>query len=116
MAHDEQNKFMPDMEGLVYIGKINQICLSHSRSIAEEIAEVSQIHHQPINVPTAGAQAFLFGLPTRRTDHSPPRGPSEDWWVLMTANAAGTNGLTCLPKHGGARNGKVLVIHPKTDH
>jgi hypothetical protein len=29
--------------------------------------------------------------------------------VLTTANAAGTNGLTCLPKHGGARDDKVLV-------
>jgi hypothetical protein len=46
-------------------------------------------------------------LPTRRTGHNPPRGPSADWWVLTTANAAGTNGLTCLPKHGGARDDKV---------
>jgi hypothetical protein len=48
-------------------------------------------HHQPINVPTAGAQAFLCnsnnitwiddGIPTRRTGHNPPRGPSADWWV-----------------------------------
>jgi hypothetical protein len=36
----------------------------------------------------------------RKTGHNPPRGPSADWWVLTTANAAGTNGLTCLPKHG----------------
>jgi hypothetical protein len=28
--------------------------------------------------------------------------------VLTTTNAAGTNGLTCLPKHGGARNSKFL--------
>jgi hypothetical protein len=27
-------------------------------------------------------------------------------WVLMTVNAAGTNVLTCLPKHGGARDNK----------
>jgi hypothetical protein len=26
-------------------------------------------------------------------------GPNAGWWVLTTANAAGTNGLTCLPKH-----------------
>jgi hypothetical protein len=25
-------------------------------------------------------------------------------WMLMTVNAAGTNSLTCLPKHGGARD------------
>jgi hypothetical protein len=36
--------------------------------------------------------------------------------VLTTANAAGTNGLTCLPKHGGARDDKVLVTYPMTDH
>jgi hypothetical protein len=35
--------------------------------------------------------------------------------VLTTANAAGTNGLTCLPKHGGAQDNKVLVTHPMTD-
>jgi hypothetical protein len=27
-------------------------------------------------------------------------------WVLTTANSVGTNGLTCLPKHGGALNNK----------
>jgi hypothetical protein len=27
-----------------------------------------------------------------------------------------TNGLTCLPMHGGARDDKVLVTHPMTDH
>ncbi|CAH2982326.1 unnamed protein product [Chilo suppressalis] len=30
----------------------------------------------------------------------PPRGPSADWRVLTTADAAGTNSLTGLPKHG----------------
>jgi hypothetical protein len=39
------------------------------------------------------------GLHIRRTGHNPPRGPSVVWWMLTTANAAGTNGLTCLPKH-----------------
>jgi hypothetical protein len=34
-----------------------------------------------------------------RTGYNPPRGRSAVWWVLTTANAAGTNGLTCLPKH-----------------
>ncbi|RVE45050.1 hypothetical protein evm_010307 [Chilo suppressalis] len=63
-------------------------------------------HHQPINVPTAGAQAFpIDGI--GRLGHDPPRGPSADWWVLTTADAAGTNGLMCLPKHGGARDREV---------
>jgi hypothetical protein len=34
---------------------------------------------------------------------------------MPTANAAGTNSLTCLPKHGGARDYKFLVTHPTTD-
>ncbi|RVE49261.1 hypothetical protein evm_006055 [Chilo suppressalis] len=51
-----------------------------------------------------------------RLGHDPPRGPSADWWVLTTADAAGTNGLTCLPKHGGAHVIKFLVTHPMTDH
>jgi hypothetical protein len=49
---------------------------------------------------------------------------SGDWWMLTTANAAGTNGLTCLPQHGGGRDNKFLVTHPmnhertlkRTDH
>jgi hypothetical protein len=31
--------------------------------------------------------------------------------VLTTANAAGTNGFSCLPKHGGARDNTFLVTH-----
>ncbi|RVE46568.1 hypothetical protein evm_008803 [Chilo suppressalis] len=59
------------------------------------------IQEPPINVPTAGAQAFpMDGI--GRLGHDPPRGPSADWWVLTTADAAGTNGVTCLPKHGEA--------------
>jgi hypothetical protein len=50
-------------------------------------------HHQPINAPTAG-----HALHIRRTGLNPPRGPSADWWVLTTANSAGTNGLMCLSK------------------
>jgi hypothetical protein len=71
-------------------------------------------YHQPINVSTARAQAFLMDpyYSVRRTGHNPPRGPSTGWWVLTTANAAGTNGLTCFPKHGGAQINKFLNIHP----
>jgi hypothetical protein len=47
--------------------------------------------------------------------YSPSRGPSAGWWVLTTANAAGTNGLACLPKHGEARENKFLVTPPMTD-
>jgi hypothetical protein len=31
--------------------------------------------------------------------YNSPRGPSAYYWVLATTNAAGTNGLTCLPKY-----------------
>jgi hypothetical protein len=68
-------------------------------------------HHQPINVPTAGAQAFLM-VPTRRTGQKPPRRPSADFWMLMTAVI---NGLACLPKHRGVRDHQFLVTHPMND-
>jgi hypothetical protein len=51
-------------------------------------------------------------LHVKRTGLNPPRGAIADWWVLTTANAAGTNGLTWLPKHGGAPDNKFLVTHP----
>jgi hypothetical protein len=33
-------------------------------------------HHQLINIPTAGVQAFLMDYTLNRTGHKPPRGPS----------------------------------------
>jgi hypothetical protein len=39
--------------------------------------------------PLLGHRPVLIN--TRRTGHNPPLGPSADWWVLTTANAAGTN-------------------------
>jgi hypothetical protein len=66
--------------------------------------------------PHCWGTGLPYELPTKRTGHNPPRLTSADWWLLTTANAAGTNGLTCLPKHGGARDDKVLVTHPMTDH
>jgi hypothetical protein len=44
-------------------------------------------------------------------DHNVLSGPNTDWWVLTTANANGTNGLTYLTKHGGAQDNKFLVTH-----
>jgi hypothetical protein len=35
--------------------------------------------------------------------------------VLTTENTAGINGLTSLPKHGGAGDNKFLVTHPMTE-
>jgi hypothetical protein len=43
---------------------------------------------------------FIYGSHIRRMGHNTPHGPSAGWWVLTTANAAGINGLTYLPKHG----------------
>ncbi|RVE49713.1 hypothetical protein evm_005583 [Chilo suppressalis] len=69
----------------------------------------------PINIPTAGAQAFnMDGI--GKLGHDPPRGPSADWRMLTTADAAGTNGLTCLPKRGGTRDRRFLVTHSLTGH
>jgi hypothetical protein len=56
-----------------------------------------------------------YGLQIRRTGHNPPHGPSAGWWVLTASNAAGANGLTCLPKHGEAGDKKFLVTHPMTN-
>jgi hypothetical protein len=67
-----------------------------------------------INVPTVGT-GLPYGLHIRRMGHNRPRGPIADWWLLTTANAAGTNGLACYPKHGRARGTKFLVTHPMTD-
>jgi hypothetical protein len=50
--------------------------------------------------PHCWGTGLSYGLPTRRTGHKTPRGLSADCWVLTTANTAGANGLTCLPKHG----------------
>jgi hypothetical protein len=36
--------------------------------------------------------------------HNPLRGPSAVKWELSIEKAAGTNGLTYLPKHGGPRD------------
>jgi hypothetical protein len=49
-----------------------------------------------------------YGSHIKRMDN-PPREPSADWWLLTTTNATGTNGLTCLPKHGGVRDNTFLV-------
>jgi hypothetical protein len=57
--------------------------LSYNTFFLAIFSFISSYHHQPINVPTAGA-----------------RGPSAGCWVLTTANTAETNGLTSLPKHG----------------
>jgi hypothetical protein len=65
-------------------------------------------HHQPINVPIPGAQAFLM-------DYQEGEQAITDWWVRMDANTVGAKGLTCLPKHGGARVNKYLVTHPMSD-
>jgi hypothetical protein len=46
---------------------------------------------------TAGAQAFLM-------NHTLGEQAQCDWLVLTTANAAETNELTYLRKHGGARD------------
>jgi hypothetical protein len=62
-----------------------------------------------------GHRPSLWVIHIKRTGHNPPGGPSEGWWVLMTANAAGSNCLTCLPKHGGVRDNKLLVTHSITD-
>ncbi|RVE48661.1 hypothetical protein evm_006732 [Chilo suppressalis] len=70
----------------VYMTAFGVVLLSYSNFIS------------PINNPTAGEQAFpMDGI--GRLGHEPPRGRSADCRELTTADAAGTKGLTCLPKH-----------------
>jgi hypothetical protein len=61
--------------------------------------------------PNCWGTGLPYGLHLRRTGHNPPSRPSASWWVLTTSNTAGTNGLACLPKHGGARITQLLVIN-----
>jgi hypothetical protein len=62
--------------------------------------------------PLLGYKLFLWII--HKENHNPPREPSAHWWVLKTANAAETNGLTRLPKHGRARANKIFG-HPSDD-
>jgi hypothetical protein len=55
-----------------------------------------------------GHRLFL-GIANKEKGHN-PREPSAGWWVLTTANTAGTNGLTCLPKHGGALDDRPMLF------
>jgi hypothetical protein len=66
-----------------------------------------------INVPHCWGTGLSLWITHK--GHNPPRGSSAERWVLMTVNAAGTYDLTCLPKHGGARDTKFLVTQPMTD-
>jgi hypothetical protein len=77
------------------LSRFHQSCADRGE-VNEAILLVLLLAHlrwkRSLNVPTAGAQAFFMDLPTRRTGYYPPRKPSADWWVLTTANTAGTNG------------------------
>jgi hypothetical protein len=46
--------------------------------------------------PHCWGTGLPYGLHIRRTGQNLLRGPSAGWWVLTTANTAGTNGLKCL--------------------
>ncbi|RVE48459.1 hypothetical protein evm_006895, partial [Chilo suppressalis] len=94
----------PDIKrGLHIIRVLTTLMPPGMRVVKTRMILHESYHHQPINVPTAGAQAFpMDGI--GRFGHETPRGPRADWRVLTTADAARTNGLTCLPKHGGARD------------
>jgi hypothetical protein len=53
---------------------------------------------------------LIVYTPGRLSDVNPCKLES----VLTTANAAETNSLTCLPRHGGTQDYKFLVTHPMT--
>jgi hypothetical protein len=48
--------------------------------------------------PLLGFRPSLW-ITLKENGHNPPRGPSADWRLVTTANAVGTNSLTCVPKH-----------------
>jgi hypothetical protein len=62
-------------------------------------------HHQPINVPTVGAQAFLMDYTQGERVITHHAGQCR-LGGTTTANAAETNGSTCLPNHEKARDNK----------
>jgi hypothetical protein len=65
-------------------------------------------HHVMINI----RQLFL---PTDRLPDVTFFGNGVGANMVTTANAAGTNGIMSLLKHGGARDNILLVTHPMTD-
>jgi hypothetical protein len=61
-------------------------------------------HHQPINVPTAGAQVFLMDYPQGE------RAITCQCRLVSANDCKFSRGV--LPKHGGALDNKFLVTHP----
>jgi hypothetical protein len=88
---------------------------SQTKLVLWELHNRHHHHHQPINAPTAGAPAFLMDYPQEERAITHHAGTVRIGLVLTTANAAGTNDFTCIPKHGEARNYKFLVTHPTTE-
>ncbi|RVE51675.1 hypothetical protein evm_003647 [Chilo suppressalis] len=69
----------------------------------DEVEDVERRYTPELVQELQSAKAFpMDGI--GRLGHDPPHGPSADWRVLTTADAAGTNGLTCLVKHEGAQD------------
>jgi hypothetical protein len=62
----------------------------------------------PTLIPLSGVGTTCFHHAVIKIRHLFLRQVLE--WMLTIANAAGTNGLTCLPKHGGAPDNKVLLV------
>ncbi|RVE49908.1 hypothetical protein evm_005376 [Chilo suppressalis] len=96
-AEDLKNRLSEAGEKLVVIDFMATWC-GPCKMIGPKLEEMagemadSIVVLKPINVPTAGAQAFPMNG-RGRLGHDPPRGPGADWWVLTTADAAGTNSL-----------------------
>ncbi|RVE47633.1 hypothetical protein evm_007730 [Chilo suppressalis] len=68
---------------------------------------------QSLNMQARTGAGLPYGWNREITglSHDAPRGPS-----VGAYDAAGTNDLTYLPKHGGARDRRFLATHPLTDH
>jgi hypothetical protein len=104
MKREELELQVQQLEKQVNILKVT--CFSSSSTlITISVVETTCFHHVVIKIrqlflrPAACLTSTLLELER----------------VLTTANAARANDLTCLPKHGGARDNKFLVINQMTD-
>jgi hypothetical protein len=99
---------------VVKSGGISSVSLYHCHPDTKKTVKVYS-SSSAYSCPHSWGTGLPYELHIRRSGHNPPRGPSAGWWVLTTAIAAGTNSLTCLPKHERDQDIKFLVTHLMTD-
>jgi hypothetical protein len=91
------------------------LCLYPQRGGNPRLGTPNSTSPSSYKCPHCCGTGLPYYIHIRRTGHKSLHVPSADWWVLKTANTAGSNGLICLPKHGGFQDSKFLVTHPLND-